>query len=88
MVGADYINHIWVPDTFFVNEKVAYFHAATQVQYDHSSNYNTGDTAGKPVPQNNSSRRNFEKYETNSESNLPNGPFILSHGQSIVHTRD
>ena len=53
VVGAEYIKLIWVPDTFFVNEKVAYFHAATQVQYDHSSNYNYGDTAGKPVPQNN-----------------------------------
>ena len=32
VVGADYINLIWVPDTFFVNEKVARFHAATQVR--------------------------------------------------------
>ena len=31
MVGADYIKLIWVPDTFFVNEKEARFHAATQV---------------------------------------------------------
>ena len=31
MVGADYINHIWLPDTLFINEKVAYFHAAIQV---------------------------------------------------------
>ena len=29
VVGAEYIKLIWVPDTFFVNEKTAYFHAAT-----------------------------------------------------------
>ena len=32
VVGADYIKLIWVPDTFFVNEKTAQFHAATQVR--------------------------------------------------------
>ena len=26
VVGAEYINLIWVPDTFFVNEKIALFH--------------------------------------------------------------
>ena len=31
VVGAEYIKLIWVPDTFFVNEKTAQFHAATQV---------------------------------------------------------
>ena len=29
VVGAEYINLIWVPDTFFVNEKIALFHQAT-----------------------------------------------------------
>ena len=29
VVGAEYIKLIWVPDTFFVNEKSAYFHDAT-----------------------------------------------------------
>merc|ERR1712013_644278 len=29
VVGAEYIKLIWVPDTFFVNEKVALFHQAT-----------------------------------------------------------
>ena len=31
IVGADYVKQLWVPDTFFVNEKVASFHQATQV---------------------------------------------------------
>ena len=29
VVGAEYIRLIWVPDTFFVNEKIALFHEAT-----------------------------------------------------------
>ena len=29
VVGAEDIKLIWVPDTFFVNEKTAYFHDAT-----------------------------------------------------------
>ena len=29
VVGAEYIHQIWTPDTFFVNEKTAYFHVAT-----------------------------------------------------------
>jgi len=29
VVGSEYISLIWVPDTFFVNEKIALFHSAT-----------------------------------------------------------
>ena len=29
VVGSEYIKLIWVPDTFFVNEKIALFHEAT-----------------------------------------------------------
>ena len=37
IVGADYVKMLWVPDTFFVNEKVASFHQATQVHKSYNS---------------------------------------------------
>ena len=33
VVGAEYINLIWVPDTFFVNEKIALFHSVRATLY-------------------------------------------------------
>ena len=31
-VGAEYIKLIWVPDTFFVNEKIALFHQVKPIK--------------------------------------------------------
>ena len=33
VVGAEYIRLIWVPDTFFVNEKIALFHQVGRDKY-------------------------------------------------------
>ena len=35
VVGAEYIRLIWVPDTFFVNEKIALFHQVGRDKYCH-----------------------------------------------------
>ena len=42
VVGAEYIKLIWVPDTFFVNEKIALFHqATTENQFLRYNSFNT-----------------------------------------------
>ena len=72
IVGADYINLIWVPDTFFVNEKVARFHAATQVFFLHFVKSLTVYVLGQSVPANNSLGRDLEKHAAYCEGNIVN----------------
>jgi len=73
VVGADYIKLIWVPDTFFVNEKEARFHAATQ------------DNQFLRITHQGEILRSMRLTVKNLAGHMSHGPHSLPNGQPAVH---
>ena len=71
VVGAEYIKLIWVPDTFFVNEKVALFHQAT-TENQFLRIMHTGDILRSIRNQNRTlkKRKKYNKLSLSSNSNF------------------
>ena len=74
VVGAEYIRLIWVPDTFFVNEKIALFHqvgSSSRDKYCHLHingvhMYCAGNNR-KPVPEDHAHGRGAEEHEADHQ---------------------
>ena len=88
MVGADYIKLIWVPDTFFVNEKSAQFHAATQdnqfLRITDKGEILRSIRLTVKVCFDKNKLKNIQLRFVN-EGNMSNGSVFVSYGQSTVH---
>ena len=75
VVGAEYIRLIWVPDTFFVNEKIALFHQVGRDKYRHlhvngvhmySKIFPSGHDR-EPVPEDNAHWGGAEEHEADHQ---------------------
>lgn len=96
-VGSEFIQNIWVPDTFFVNEKQSYFHSATTsnefIRIHHSGSI-TRSIRYRPVPPHSGPRHARLslylrlRFQVDHHGVLPHEPAVLPHGPPVMSYRN